>query len=152
MLAQSTLTLYGSVAKAFPESVAQRYGTTKLGHLLTYESLAHVRSKGDPGKVGIQVPQKDGSIAGQPFAKCSVADLMAAIKHVQPAKPDPLPAADRAVVQKMQSALVAALGNQTSVALTAKMKGRRTVVGLEDIPLAQTMVVLDAMKAALLGQ
>src|SRR5688572_30566412 len=48
-LSQSTLSLYGSVAKEFSEPVCVAYGMSKLSALLTYEKVTKVRlPEGDP--------------------------------------------------------------------------------------------------------
>ena len=90
---ESTLRLYGAIAKAFPEQVAKRYGVSTLRSLLTYEKLSHSKlPKGDPAQVLIAVPQKDGATTKKRFADCTYVELKAAIHHLEaPDKPEPLP-------------------------------------------------------------
>ncbi len=66
------LTLYGAIAKAFPEEVAKKYGSSTLGALPTYEKLRDSKlPTGDPAEVSITVPQMDGSTAEKRFADCT---------------------------------------------------------------------------------
>jgi hypothetical protein len=148
-ISQATLSLYGAVAKAFSEADAKKHGTTRLGHLLTYESLTHTAPAQDVGETVVLVPARDGGPA-QPrrFADCSVADLVAAIK-AQRTPPTPVPAEDAQKVERMKAALVLALGEHHIVAVAAKMCGRAAVLSIEGVPMAQAATVLDALKTAL---
>src|SRR5262249_38808907 len=79
---QSTLSLYGTIAKTFTENVAKNYGVSRLRALLTYEKLAGSKlPEGDPGDTPIRIPQKDGSTKEKRFADCTRDELQSAIRH-----------------------------------------------------------------------
>ena len=79
---QSTLSLYGTIAKTFSENVAKNYGASRLSVLLTYEKVAGSKlPKGDPGATPIRIPQEDGSMKEKRFADCTRDELQAAIRH-----------------------------------------------------------------------
>lgn len=142
---QSTLTLYGSVAKAFPEDIAKKYGVTKLGLLLTYQTAAHAPpASGDPGSVMVGVVQKDGSVVQTPFASCSTGDLTGAIKHLR--TPPALPGTADADIAKVQAALDTALG-QGKVHVTGHLRGHNVVIQLSAFDLALRSTVADALKS-----
>ena len=134
--------------KPLKEADAQKYGVSKLGLLLEYETLAHAGPiSGDPGKAKVHVPSKDGSVADRLFANCTVADLNSAIKSIKGNGQAALPKADAKTVLALQSALDAALG-KGKLSLKAHVRGRSTVVILDNIPLAQLKTVADALKSA----
>jgi hypothetical protein len=79
---QSTLSLYGAIARRFAEVVAKKYGVFRLRALLTYEKLTGSKlPEGDPAATPIRIPQKDGSTKEKPFADCTRDELQAAIRH-----------------------------------------------------------------------
>ncbi|HEX8703211.1 MAG TPA: hypothetical protein VF815_30525 [Myxococcaceae bacterium] len=67
-LSQTTLTVYGAVAKAFSEPVAQRFGVTCLSLLLTYKEAADLEvNHEEPGGTLIEVPQASGQVVNKAF-------------------------------------------------------------------------------------
>ena len=74
-LSQSTLSLYGTVARNFTESVCTQHGMGNLRELLRYADVANISIPADPGPMSIEVPQDDGKVVTKPFAACSVDEL-----------------------------------------------------------------------------
>lgn len=143
---QATLSRYGAVAKGFSESVAKKYGCSKLAQLLAYENAAHVPpASGDPGAVKVSVPQKDGSVAQKAFKDCTFAELSEALKATKGAPS--LPAAAAKKVKALQDALDKALGKE-HLEVRAHQRGHTVVIqlGAFDVELAAT--VGDALKSA----
>ncbi|WP_224244852.1 hypothetical protein [Hyalangium gracile] len=84
VLSQSTLTMYGAVARAFPLAVCEKYGMASLGALLEYLRLAHIWiwhiDRKEPGSTPIEIPRRGGLQIAKPFADCTADDLRAAIQ------------------------------------------------------------------------
>jgi len=110
-VSHGTVELYGAIARAFSEDAAKKYGSTKLGALLTYEKLTHVNlpSK-DPGQVTIKVPNPNGSTTEKHFADCSREELKSAIRKLH-RPPKPIPVDDRRVIGALQKTLEQQLGS-----------------------------------------
>ena len=143
---QATLSRYGAVAKGFSESVAKKYGCSKLAQLLAYENAAHLPpASGDPGAVKVSVPQKDGSVATKPFKDCTFAELTEALKATKGTPP--LPASAARKVHALQAALDKALGKE-HVQLHAHQRGHKVVIQLGAFDLDLAATVGDALKSA----
>ncbi len=107
---QSTLTLYGQIAKTFSEDVAKKYGVSALRALLTYEKLSDSKlPPGDPGNISVPIPQKDGSTRNKHFADCTYGELKAAIGHHQPS-PGPLDPYDQKILDQIHKAIQDTVG------------------------------------------
>ncbi len=129
-IAQSTLTLYGAIAKSFPEEIAKKYGSTLLGELITYESASKTPlPQGDPGKVTIRVPKSDGSTTDKLFADCSREEMRAAVRHLHsPAKPKPIPPDDRRTLDALAKTLEQQLGGGQPIVMRAQRGRPDTVI------------------------
>ncbi|MFL5344293.1 MAG: hypothetical protein ACJ8AT_05845 [Hyalangium sp.] len=81
VLSQSTLTMYGAVARQFSLEECEKYGMANLGALLEYARLSctHVSWR-DPGSTPVWIPRKGGLEISKPFADCTAEDLRDAIK------------------------------------------------------------------------
>ncbi len=121
-ISQPTLTLYGTIAKAFPEEVAKKYGSTLLGQLITYEKLSKAQlPKGDPGPITIKVPNKDGSTSNKNFADCSLEQMREAVHQLHsPAKEKPIPAEDRRLIEALEKTMDRQLGGGTPLTMHAR--------------------------------
>lgn len=81
VLSQSTLTMYGAVARRFPLEVCEKYGMASLGALLEYARLSCMFVKGhEPGPTPVWIPRKGGLEISKPFSDCTAEDLRDAIK------------------------------------------------------------------------
>lgn len=81
VLSQSTLTMYGAVARHFSQEDCERYSMANLGALLEYARLSclHVNRR-EPGSTPIWIPRKGGMEISKPFSDCTADDLRDAIK------------------------------------------------------------------------
>ncbi len=74
-VSQSTLTVYGAVARSFTEAVCTQYGVYGLRALLRYVEATGTVLGPDPSTVMIDVPQEDGKVVTKTFAECSVDEV-----------------------------------------------------------------------------
>ncbi len=111
-ISHSTLSRYSAIARAFPEAVAKKYGSTLLSELLAYERLSHTTPPdGDPGQIAVKVPNPDGSTATKHFADCSYEDLRSAIHQLHGHEHKPLPADDKRIIDALRKTLERQLGS-----------------------------------------
>jgi hypothetical protein len=148
VLGQSTLSLYGTVAKTFTEQDATRYGMNNLGVLLTYAEATNLwLPDTGPGQVPIDVPLEDGSVTPKPFAECTVAELKLAVKHKrQPNAKSPLPAADDSRIQALRQHLTQRFSRSYGVKVEARVSRGKTFISLVNVPLEE----LDSLTEALM--
>jgi hypothetical protein len=106
-ISQSTLSLYGAIAKAFSEELARKYGSSLLDFLIAYVRLAKTTlPQGDPGQFTIKVPTKNGSTSSKPFADCSAAELRSAVHALYPPpKRKPIPSQDKDIITALAKGL-----------------------------------------------
>ncbi len=125
-LSHGTLSLYGSIAKAFSEEVATKYGSVLLGELLAYEKATHAPlPSGDPGQVPIKVPSEGGSTKEKRFADCSVKDLRAALHKLRVPHEPPLPRDDKATLDGLNKVMQRQLGTTPPIAMHARRDPKR---------------------------
>ncbi len=101
------LATYRSVAKAFSEPVAVRFGVTCLYLLLTYKELTGLKfNHEEPGPTLIEVPGKNGEVTKEPFSACSVEAMRRALQlKRKPTSSKPVPAEDVTQAEKDRAAL-----------------------------------------------
>jgi hypothetical protein len=84
VLSQSTLTMYGAVARSFRLPVVEKYGMAQLGALLEYLRLAHVWlwqiDTSEPAPTPIELPRRGGLRLTKPFSDCTAKDMRDAIQ------------------------------------------------------------------------
>jgi hypothetical protein len=145
-LSQSTLSLYGSVAKEFSEPVCVAYGMIKLSTLLTYEKLAKLQlPEGDPGHTSIEVPLEDGAVRRMPFADCTLEDLKRALKHKRTTDKEPVPAGEAARVQFLKDSVTRHFKENAHVRVDARVHRGKTLVSMKDVPLAELERFAEAL-------
>lgn len=111
-ISHSTLSRYSAIARAFPEEVAKKYGSSLLAELLTYERLSHVTAPGgDPGQIAINVPKSDGSTTSKHFSDCSVEDLRSAVHKLRSREQKPIPADDKRMLEVLRTTMEQQLGS-----------------------------------------
>ena len=141
---QSTLSHYGTVAKAFSEEVAADYGVTVLSALLTYEKLAGLNPQ-DPGSVQIKMPGEDKP---RPFSECHRADLLKAIQALKGHSGDEKAVTpdEKALLEKLQNHL----GEESPITLTSR-QGREGTLVTFTVPLKENELgmLLDALMKVL---
>ncbi|HLL00449.1 MAG TPA: hypothetical protein VK539_07695 [Myxococcaceae bacterium] len=149
VLGQSTLTTYGSVARAFTATACVKYGAHNLYALLTYEKVAVLTVDGDePGPTPIQVPQEDGSVVQKPFAECTVEELKRAIKHKR-TPPKPLPEEATSRVETYRNVLDQHLSGRHSIQVSARLERGKVLISFKDVPEEQMATVIEALMESL---
>jgi hypothetical protein len=149
-LSQSTLSLYGAVAGEFDEESCVKYGVNKLGILLTYQKATQLPlPEGDPGNMSIAVPQEDGAVQQKPFAECTVEELKQAMKHRRAAAKVPVSTQDEARVQFLRDSLAKYFTEKSRVSVNARVHRDRTLLTVQDIPLAELERLAEAILDAI---
>jgi hypothetical protein len=148
-ISQATLTEYGAIAKAFPEAVAKKYGSTLLARLLSYERLTGVTlPTGDPGEVAIKVPNEEGSTSNKRFADCVLEDLRAALHQLHP-PPKPIPPDDRRIVEALQKTLERMMGSaEIPIAMHAR-RGLADTFVVFNLPMRYLEDLRDVLRTVL---
>ena len=145
----SVLALYGAVARHFTEDVAQEYGMSNLGALLSYAANARLDlPAGDPGNVSIQVPRKDGKVTAKRFADCSRAEIQAAIRHVRghdEGGTGRIPKEDARELGYLRQTLRNAVGLGSPADLKAVFRNGETLVSMENVSLSSFTSVCQAL-------
>lgn len=145
-LSQSTLSLYGTVSREFPETVCVMYGMSNLGALLTYETLTGAQlPEGDPGNTLIDVPLEDGAVQRKPFADCSLEELKLALKHKRTPAAVPVSTVDSARVQFLRDSLVRHFTANSRVRVNARVHRGKTLVSVQDVPLSELERFAEAL-------
>jgi hypothetical protein len=148
-LSTSVLALYGAVARHFSEDIAQEYGMSNLGALLSYAANARLDlPPGDPGSVSIQVPGKDGKVTVKRFADCSRAEIQAAIRRVRghdEGGTGRIPKEDAREVVHLRQTLRNAVGLGSPADLKAIFRNGQTMLSMENVPLSAFTSVCQAL-------
>jgi hypothetical protein len=146
-LSQASLTLYGTVADAFSEPVARRFGVTCLCLLLTYQEAADVEVKHEePGSTPIEVPQEDGQVQSKSFAACSVEEMRKALQRKRkPSSSKPLPpeAVERA--DQYREAVKGRFPKGVLVQVAVRNQKGKAVLDFKGIPVEQVATLIQAL-------
>lgn len=147
-IAQSTLSLYGTVASTFTEDEAKKYTVSKLGKLITYFNTTKQSLPGeDPGTILLKVPEKSGAVVEKRFADCTRSDLNKAIKLLE-GTPHQMPATDSQSVGLFHDALRLGVGHESTVELKAIYTERDgTIVNLTNVKLSELHEVAALLAA-----
>jgi hypothetical protein len=146
VLGQSTLSMYGAVARSFTATASVKYGMHCLYALLTYEKLANLEADGsEPGPTPILVPQKDGTVKEKPFAECTVEELKLAVKHKR-TPPKPLPEEATARVDSYRGALDRHFPKDSHIRVSARVERGKVLISLRDIPDEQMSTLIKALR------
>jgi hypothetical protein len=148
-ISQSTLTMYGAMARAFTATACVKHGVSKLYALLSYEKLAGVTADGsEPGPTLIQVPTKEGAVEPKPFAECTVDELKLAVKHKR-TPPTPLPVSAMERVELYRGILDEHFGTESHIRVSARVERGKVLVTLKDIPEEQMPQLAEVLKGRL---
>ena len=151
VLSQSTLTVYGTVARNFTEAVCTQYGMGNLRELLRYADVAGTPLPEDPGALPIDVPQEDGKVVAKPFSDCSVEELERATRAKRAPAPVRVPVADQARLLFLEDSLQRRFEGVGEVRFSSRSKGGKTLISLQDVPMLElerlTQALQDGMDA-----
>lgn len=149
-VSRSTLLLYGSVAKTFPEQVTIEFGVTRLNLLSGYKQAADIQlNPADPGPTSIEVPNSDGVVALKLFRDCTAEELRLAIQRKRkPSSTKPVPPEVLAQVENYRDAVISRFPADVPVEVKARNHKAGVLVTFQDIPWAQ----LDGLAEILLDR
>jgi hypothetical protein len=152
-LAQSTLSLYGSVARGFTEAACERYGAYNLNALLAYAKACNFKpSANEPGPTPIAVPQKDGSVVDKPFSECTVEELELAVKSKR-AQPSGQPSAeDQVRIQALRDSIARYFAEASSrTRVNSRVYLGTSYVTLQDVPVQELEKLAEALMEGLVS-
>jgi hypothetical protein len=146
-VSRTALMDYSAVARVFTESVARRYGMSRLRLLLSYKEATKLElDPEEPGLVSILVPDKKGQVSPKLFENCSAEDLRQALKHLRDSTPGtPFPPEDRAVVDGYRDAIMRSLPKGSPVRVQLNRHQEESVMEIRTIPLTQVDKLIEAL-------
>lgn len=145
-LSQSTLSLYGAIARTFTEDQTAAFGVSILGKFLTYMKLAKYSPDFFSQSV-VRVPRADGSFEEKPLRQCTDADMRAALRALR-APAHPLSEEDSAELDTYQAAVDEVLGADHPSTIKAHSGNEETTVDFDGFPLKRLPAVFAALDAA----
>jgi hypothetical protein len=152
-LSQTSLSLYGAVARTFSEQVARRFGVTCLYLLLSYKEAADVEvNPEEPGSTPIEVPDENGQVAIQPFSACTVEQMRRAVQRKRkPASSKPLPPEKVELAGQYSEAVALRFptGNGALVKVTVRNQKGKAVLDFKGVPLEQVRLLAEALTGEL---
>jgi hypothetical protein len=148
-LSQPTLSVYGRVAKLFTEAACMQHGPFKLNALAAYAEVAALSLPADPSGVVIAVPQDDGKVQEKPFTECSVDEVTRATKAKRAVPKSPVPVADQARLLFLADSIVTQFVGVAPVRMTSRSPGGKTIISLQDVPLAELPRLVAALQAGM---
>jgi len=145
-LSQSTLTVYGTVARNFTEAVCTQYGMGNLRELLRYADVANISIPADPGPMRIEVPQDDGKVVPKPFAECSVDELERGTRAKRAPPVSRVPIADQARLLFLEDSIFTRFSGVAQVRFSSRNKGGKTLISLQDVPMTELVRLTEAIQ------
>lgn len=152
-LSQSSLSLYGTVARTFTEAVCTQYGMYKLRALISYAQVTGSVLPREPGPVTIQVPQDDGKVmVTKSFADCSLEELERATRHQRTPPRERVPVSDAARLLFLEDSLYRGFSGVAQVRLTSRNEEGKTLINLQDVPLSELTRLMLVIKEGVEAQ
>ncbi|HYO64446.1 MAG TPA: hypothetical protein VEU33_00065 [Archangium sp.] len=146
-LSQSTLTVYGTVARNFPEAICTHFGVYPLRALLRYvEATGLVLDRGNPGTMLIDVPRDDGTVVSKSFAECGVDEVERATKAKKAPLPVRVPVPDRARLLFFEDSLFRNFNGVAPVRLSSRTQDGKTLLSVQDVPVTEVARLLKALQ------
>jgi hypothetical protein len=145
-LSQSTLSVYGAVARNFTEAVCTQYGMGNLRELLRYADAANTAIPEDPGAMSIQVPQEDGKVVTKSFAECSVDELERGTRAQRAPPVSRVPIADQARLLFLEDSIFTRFSGVAQVRFSSRSQGGKTLVSLQDVPMTELVRLTQAIQ------
>jgi len=152
VLSQGNLTRYGAVARAFHQSVSEKYGMVRLEALLTYGRLAGMTWFPDePGPLPIEVPVAGGPVVTKPFAECSMEELTRALRHKRYLHRQPSQETEAEQLRRYQQTLARYFSENTQqpVHIDLGLQGRTARLRVRRIRLADLPRLIEALRTCL---
>jgi hypothetical protein len=145
-VSQSTLTVYGAVARSFTEAACTQYGVYGLRALMRYAEATSTVLPTDPGPMAIDVPQDDGKVLIKTFAECSVDEVERATRAKKSPPAARVPVPDQARLLFFEDSLFRNFDGVAQVRLTVRSVGGKTLVSLQDVPMSEMARLMTALQ------
>jgi hypothetical protein len=145
-LAQSTLSLYGRVAKLFSAAVCASYGPYKLQAIVTYADAAGYALGADPSGSPVDVPQDNGSVVTKPFAACTLEEIERATKAKKAPPKVRVPVTDRARLLFVEDSIFRKFQGSGDVRMTSRTEAGQTLVSVQDVPVTKLAQLVEALQ------
>ncbi len=150
-ISQTTLSLYGAVARKFSEAHCTQYGMYRLRALISYAEAIGTEL-GDPGPMLIDVPQDDGRVATKSFAECSVDEVERATRAKNTPPEVRVPVPDQARLLFFEDSILRNFEGVASVRLTSHHEEGKTIINLQSVPMAEVPRLIQALQQGLEAQ
>lgn len=145
-LSQNTLSVYGRVAKAFPESICTQHGPYKLRSLLVYVEAAGLGVPADPVGFPVDVVGEDGKVVPKPFEACSVDEIDRATRAKKTPPRERVPVMDQARLLFLLDSLGRNFPGSSPVRMTSRSEEGKTLISLQDVPMEQLGNLMQALQ------
>jgi hypothetical protein len=145
-LSQATLSTYGAVARTFPEAVCTQYGVYHLRGLMRYAEVTGDLLGSDPGTLGIDVPQENGTVLRQPFSECSVDEVDRATRAKKAPVPVRVPVPDQARLLFFEDSIFRNFNGVAPVRLSSRSQDGKTLLSVQDVPVSEVARLLKALQ------
>jgi hypothetical protein len=145
-MSKAALLMYGAVARVFSHAVCAVFGISRLSLLLTYQKLTKIELNAEePGNIFILVPDSTGEVKPKLFANCSVEDLRQALAHLRQKSVTPVPAEERAVVDRCREAVLGGFPKGTPIRVQMRNDEGHGVMDIKGIPVLQLSTLTEAL-------
>ncbi|WP_309891189.1 hypothetical protein [Archangium sp.] len=151
-ISQTTLSLYGAVARSFTEAVCTQYGAYRLRALMRYAEAAGLVLELDPGMMMIEVPGEDATVMAKPFQVCSVDDVDRATRAKKTPAPVRVPVPDRARLLFFEDSLFRSFSGVAEVRISTNSQDGKTFLNLQGVPMSEVPRLIQALQQGLEAQ
>lgn len=151
-LSRNTLSIYGRVAKAFPEATCTQHGPYKLRALLAYVEAAGLGVPVDPLGFLVDVMGEDGKVMAKPFEACNVDEIDRATKAKKTPPKERVPVTDQARLLFLLDSLGRNFPGSTPVRMTSRSEEGQTLISLQDVPMKQLGKLMQALQEGMAAE
>jgi len=148
-LPQSSLSMYGAVARVFSEPITRRFGVTCLHVLLSYKEAADLEiNPEEPGNTPIEVPDDKGVVSTLLFSQCSVDQMRRAVQRKRkPSSTKPLPPEKVELAEQVSEAVALRFpkGKGALVKVAVRNQKGKAVMDFKGIPVEQLLQLAEAL-------
>jgi hypothetical protein len=146
-LSQTSLSLYGAVARVFSAQVSRRFGVTCLYLLLSYAEATDMEvNPAEPGNHPIEVPDDKGLLSTLSFGSCSVDQMRRAIQRKRrPTSSKPVPAEAEALAAQYREAVKSRFTQGSRIKVQVRNEKGKAVLDFKGIPVEQVNQLVTAL-------
>lgn len=151
-LSQATLSLYGKVARQFSVDICTQYGMYRLRALISYADATLATLPADPGPVLVDVPQDDSKVESKAFSQCSVDEVERATRAKKAKPVERVPVPDAARLLFFEDSIFRKFDKVAEVRFTARTEEGKTLLSVQDVPMAEVTRLIQALQEGLQAQ